>query len=369
MLHQFRRSNSDEAVSQVSKSSLEDLFKGFGPNTNNIVTFNPTTDTYRSSYGLTDVLSEGRLERDNGHTVYYETFGDSNLPAVLLVHGGPGGPAPEYRQLIDPNKNHIIFIHQRGCGKSTPMGKLEGNNTDSLIGDFKAVLDQLGITKVAVQGHSWGGPLGLVFAATYPEMIDYVLLRGPSNGDKSGAMRKLHMKGPDQFPDLWQALVAGFTEEEKIDLCKTLHQKIVIEKNLEIIEKYATLNAALSVVQIDPNAAPEDADYKYNLYKLYLHYIENNFFIGNAALMEKIEKITAPIVSVHGRHDNNCWPRNSVEITQAAREGLTIIVEGGSHSTLSPPMINAMTRVQALLEEHFRPGAELAQKKTLAFSL
>tara|TARA_R110002110_G_scaffold271566_3_gene487093 strand:+ start:123627 stop:124745 length:1119 start_codon:yes stop_codon:yes gene_type:complete len=353
--------------------SLHKIFSKFGPCHSRIVTFNPAPSSLQAAYPLSQPVKMGSLTRDSGHSVWYETFGDPTLPAVLLVHGGPGVPVAEYRQLIDPTKNYIIFVHQRGCGKSKPTGHLENNNTSALVNDLKAVLNHLKINKVAVQGHSWGGALGLVFAGTYPEMVDYILLRGPTNGDRSGFVRKLHITGPEQFSDYWSNLVEDLSDEQKQDLVKTLYEKIVLSKDeaerIKYMTRFSNMNDAFSTVRADSKVKTRDIELESNIYKLIFHYVQNNYFLGEKRLLELVKNIIAPIICLHGRHDRNCYPINSVKITSAAQNGLMIMVDGASHSALSPLMINAIVKTQAVMESNFRTKVESHQKKTDKISL
>lgn len=42
-------------------------------------------------FAETAPLASGTLPEADGHAVWWETFGDAACPAVLLLHGGPGG--------------------------------------------------------------------------------------------------------------------------------------------------------------------------------------------------------------------------------------------------------------------------------------
>lgn len=339
---------------------LKESFSSFGSSVKNIITFNPHPNTYLKPFPLTEAIQQSFLETKEGHKVFYETFGNPTQPAILLVHGGPGAPFLEYRQFINPENNYIIFVHQRGCGMSLPMGKLEGNDTFALVSDFKKILDILNIKKIALHGHSWGGPLSLAFAGTHPEMIDYVLLRGSADGDKHGAWLKLHKTGPEQFPDYWLNLIENLSEADKKDLCQTFYDKFVLHSEdpstIEYAEKFLAYNHALSVVQVDPILPSSDytVTFKLNLVKLYFHYIQHNFFLGEEKMLDLAKKITAPILCLHGRHDRNCYPENSEKIIRAAQQGLMIMVEGASHNALSPAMANALVRSVELMEQNFR---------------
>ena len=72
------------------------------------------------------------LAVSDGHSLYLEQTGNPSGIPVLYLHGGPGaGIGKDYRRFFDPDKYWIIGFDQRGCGKSTPFGDLENNNSDA----------------------------------------------------------------------------------------------------------------------------------------------------------------------------------------------------------------------------------------------
>ena len=90
-------------------------------------------------------------------------------PAALLLHGGPGIPdytgplAAELAPLVT-----TIRYTQRGIEPSDPGPpySVEVHAADAL-----AVLDEQGIERAWVIGHSWGGQLALHLAVSHPERL------------------------------------------------------------------------------------------------------------------------------------------------------------------------------------------------------
>ena len=120
-------------------------------------------------------LQTGFLPVTGGHTIYYEVYGHSTKPPLLLIHGGPGGGI-QRRSIPLYKKFCLITFDQRGCGKSTPFGSLKNNTTWDLVDDIEALRKHLGIEKWFVSGGSWGTTLGLLYAETYPERVRGMLL-------------------------------------------------------------------------------------------------------------------------------------------------------------------------------------------------
>ncbi|WP_158939085.1 alpha/beta fold hydrolase [Burkholderia sp. S171] len=122
---------------------------------------------------------DGLLDVGDGHAVYWRAQGPKDAPVMLLVHGGPGGAMNlKWADVLDASKWRMVFFDQRGCGKSTPFGKLEHNGTNDLIGDMEKLRVALGIEQWALFGGSWGTTLALSYGVTHPERCLGFLLRG-----------------------------------------------------------------------------------------------------------------------------------------------------------------------------------------------
>jgi len=124
-------------------------------------------------------FEDGLLDVGDGHAMYWRAQGPKDAPVMLVVHGGPGGAMNlKWADVLDASKWRMVFFDQRGCGKSTPFGKLEHNGTNDLIGDMEKLRVALGIEKWALFGGSWGTTLALSYGVTHPERCLGFLLRG-----------------------------------------------------------------------------------------------------------------------------------------------------------------------------------------------
>jgi proline iminopeptidase len=89
-------------------------------------------------------------------------------PALLMLHGGPG--LTDYMGLLSGETAGWEMIHyqQRGVSPSATEGPLDVGRH---VADAVAVLDGLGLDRVVVAGHSWGGYLALQLAVAAPERV------------------------------------------------------------------------------------------------------------------------------------------------------------------------------------------------------
>ncbi|WP_081889357.1 alpha/beta fold hydrolase [Caballeronia sordidicola] len=124
-------------------------------------------------------FEDGLLDVGDGHAMYWRAQGPKDAPVMLIVHGGPGGAMNlKWADVLDTSRWRMVFFDQRGCGKSTPFGKLEHNGTNDLIGDMEKLRVALGIEKWALFGGSWGTTLALSYGVTHPDRCLGFLLRG-----------------------------------------------------------------------------------------------------------------------------------------------------------------------------------------------
>ena len=74
------------------------------------------------------------------YKIYFEEYGISSGIPVLFLHGGPGsGCSPNQKALFNNKKFRVIFLDQRGSGKSLPKGEIVDNNTQNLIKDIEKI--------------------------------------------------------------------------------------------------------------------------------------------------------------------------------------------------------------------------------------
>lgn len=115
-----------------------------------------------------------------GGKIYYEVMGSGSNTPLIVVNGGPGFDhtylhASTAWDTLAKNRR-VIFYDQRGDGRSDALKPGQSCTLADQIADLEAVRAHLGLDKVDLLGHSWGGYLSMAYAARYPEHIAHLLI-------------------------------------------------------------------------------------------------------------------------------------------------------------------------------------------------
>lgn len=113
-----------------------------------------------------------------GHTVIAYSFG-SGADTVFLLNGGPGLPCDYLREahscLIDQGFRVVAF-DQLGTGKADRPDDPTLWTIARYVEETETVRRALGLGKVHLLGHSWGGWLAIEYALTHPGALKTLIL-------------------------------------------------------------------------------------------------------------------------------------------------------------------------------------------------
>jgi|CXWL01.1.fsa_nt_gi proline iminopeptidase len=120
-------------------------------------------------------VSEGYVDA-GGVLVYYKSFGRGE--PLVVVHGGPGASHDYFLPHLLPlaRQNRLIFIDERGSGRSQKLEDLEAYTVDAMVEDVELVRQALGLGKINLLGHSYGGVLAQAYALKYQQNLSHLIL-------------------------------------------------------------------------------------------------------------------------------------------------------------------------------------------------
>ncbi|MGH2554661.1 MAG: alpha/beta fold hydrolase [Actinomycetota bacterium] len=126
------------------------------------------------------MLPEIRYARSGPQFIAYRVFG-SGPPDLVVAPGYMSNVEqnldwPAYRRFLDKlsSFSRVILFDRRGTGLSDRPG--ESATFDDFGDDIRAVMDDTGIERAAVMGGAEGGPMCLLFAATFPDRTSGLIL-------------------------------------------------------------------------------------------------------------------------------------------------------------------------------------------------
>jgi proline iminopeptidase len=123
---------------------------------------------------------EGYLPVPGGN-VFYRIIGSGKVTPLLLLHGGPGGRSCGFSVLSDLAADRpVVLYDQLGSGRSDRPNDTTLWRTDRFVEELAAVREGLGLRRVHILGHSWGGALAAEYLLTKkPDGVLSVTLSSP----------------------------------------------------------------------------------------------------------------------------------------------------------------------------------------------
>jgi len=112
----------------------------------------------------------------NGVLIYYMEMGRG--VSLVIAHGGPGASHDYFLPYVLPlaRHNRLIFIDERGSGRSQKLEDAKAYTVENMVDDVEAVRQALGLGKINLLGHSYGGALAQAYALKYQVNLSHLIL-------------------------------------------------------------------------------------------------------------------------------------------------------------------------------------------------
>ena len=201
---------------------------------------------------------EGHIDVPGGQ-VWYKVVGSGESVPLLTLHGGPGG-GHDYLEPLNEiaSERPVVFFDQLGCGKSDTPDDVSLWRIDRFVDEVTAVRDALGLDRIHLLGHSWGGWLAIEYMLGAPSGVVSLTLASTSASipqfvheagtliselprEMAETMRRLEAEGDFENPEF----EAGMMEFYKRHLCRLDPWPDPIMRSLENLDGnivYETMN-------------------------------------------------------------------------------------------------------------------------------
>ena len=139
-------------------------------------------------------------------------------PVCFVLHGGPGGEhshfLPTFSKMAETMQ--LIYVDDRNCGRSE-RGDITKSSIKQNVEDLEALRKYLGLGKVFLYGHSYGGIKAQRYMIDYPDSLHGVILSDcRANSDhREDSFKVVEQRGTPEQVALYKKMLA---HREAVDL-------------------------------------------------------------------------------------------------------------------------------------------------------
>jgi proline iminopeptidase len=271
--------------------------------------------------------------RVNGTTLHAEVVGDG--APCLVLHGGPGTDSTGLVRSLGPLAGRLgcrmLFWDHRGHGRSEWV-PVEQCTQDQLAADAEGVRLALGLGPVALLGISWGGFLGLMYAARYPASVRTLAVVGAAASHEFMPRAEANARR-QATPAQWAAYRALWDG--------SLSDDESFRRAFETIRPLYFHDKALAAAA---NAARVDTRYRIAVRKFVIAHEYPAY-----DCRPELGRITCPTLVMVGRHDWICPVDQAEEIHKLIPHSELTIFEASGHSPQVEERSAFLARLRAFL--------------------
>jgi proline iminopeptidase len=142
-------------------------------------------------------IREGYINA-HGIMIYYKSFGRGQ--PLMILHGGPGASHDYFLPYLIPLARHhrLIFIDERGSGRSQTLENASGYTVENMVEDVESVRQSLGLGRISLLGHSYGGVLAQAYALKYQKNLSHLILGSTFSSTK--AINEVFVRMKENMP-------------------------------------------------------------------------------------------------------------------------------------------------------------------------
>lgn len=269
----------------------------------------------------------------HGVLIYYETIGRG--APLMIVHGGPGADHAYFLPYLLPLARHnkLVFIDERGSGQSQKLQNAALYTVENMVEDVEAVRQALGLGRMTLLGHSYGGVLAQAYALKYQHNLTHLILCDtfPSTKQMNQVLAKELADAPaDVRAEIEKLQKAGLFGKGMPYQKNRYPDEYMIAAWGEVYFPYLYQNRP------DPNYDPiANGIMAWDLYRE-MWGSDGEFVIdGNLRSVEYLDKlptIHVPTLIIAGDHDE-CAPWLSQEMHQKIAGSKLVILPKSGHMT------------------------------------
>ncbi len=296
-------------------------------------------------YPAAEPYDHGLLDVGDGQRVYWETCGNPDGKAAVVLHGGPGsGCTPWWRRLFDSAAYRVVLFDQRGCGRSTPRVDdpdvdLATNTTHHLLTDIERMREHLGIERWLVLGGSWGSTLGLAYAEAHPGRVSELVLFSVVTTTAQEVAWVTRDMGR-VFPEQWNRFREAVPPAERDGSLVDAYARLLVDPDPAVRAAAARAwcdweDTHVSLVPgYTPNPRYDDPTFRMIFARLVTHYWRHAAWLEDGILLRRADRLAGIRgVMVNGRLDVSGPPDIAWQLAQAWTDAELVLLDAAGHGT------------------------------------
>jgi len=238
--------------------------------------------------------------------------GAAGTPTLVLVHGFTGS-SHDFALVADDLAvdRRVVLVDQRGHGRSTKTGTVEGYTIDQLVADLAVFLEAVGDGPVDLLGHSMGGRVSMGLVLSRPELVSTLVLMDTSAWS--------FMPPDDRIRQLVQAWIEAFDPAGGMPASLSVRspEDALIEERTPASwqQEKAAIFAGMDAYVVKAFGMALMADVNQ----------------GETSLRANLPSITFPTTVIAGQHDHPLVDQ-APELASLVANGRLALIEGAYHS-------------------------------------
>lgn len=268
----------------------------------------------------------------NGTKIFFDIDGagyvpkDGKLkgkPVCFVLHGGPGESHGYFKPFLNDLTvdMQLVYIDNRGSGFSE-TGPQSSYSLENNVEDIEALRKYLGLDKIWILGHSYGGMVALSYALKYEQHLDGLLLITTASSYRflEKAKQFVMENGTEEQKQVSEVLFNGaFNSNEHVDEYYEVMDSLYVRDDIEGTDMELEVLTFL------------DRSYEA---------LNEGFggFLKEFDVTDRLSEIKVPSLIMAGRYDWITPVEESEIIANRISNSTFIIMENSSHSVMEEEM-------------------------------
>ena len=239
-------------------------------------------------------------------------------PVCFVLHGGPGGDHTQFLPACSPltDSMQLIYVDHRACGRSGPA-PLETCTLEQNADDVEALRQYLGLDKVFVFGHSYGGMVAQQYALKYQEHLYGAVFSSTAPSYRFAETLPIEME-------------KRATDEMKREMEIMLNKEPLTEEDCK---HYMMVLDPLYHYHYDKKESEEGA--ARSTWSPEVFRFGNNGGLSTFDFVPDLPKLRIPVLVLAGEEDFITPPVHAREIAEAVPGAELMVIPEAAHETYS----------------------------------